>query len=249
MAEGGKRTKAGQEVRMLDVPATTREYGIFDELRAHVDGRALADNLKQATGCHYGHAGPAFVEALINDKRDLFEAYDKACKIHGLIGNDGVEGRAAGIFALIGLAGELATEYGITGWQEREAFDAAMLGFKLWREFRGQGQTEDRQILKAISDFIARYGDSKFSPLDDKEVHVQDRAGYWQDNPKGRVFLFNPPGLQEAAAGFDKGRILDALDSLGWIVKKDQDRRSKKTRVAGASKNMYWILPVESDES
>ena len=248
MAEGGKRTKAGQEVRMLDVPATNREYGIFDEPNGHTDGRALADSLKQATGRDYGHAGPAFVEALINDKRDLFEAYDKVCKIPGLTGNDGVEGRAAGIFALIGLAGELATEYGITGWQEGEAIDGAILGFKLWREFRGQGQTEDRQILQSISDFIARNGDSRFSPLNDQDISVRDRAGYWRDEPDGRVFMFNPPGLREAAAGFDMGRILDALESAGWVVERDKERRSKKTKVAGASKNMYWILPAESDD-
>jgi putative DNA primase/helicase len=248
MAEGGRRIKAGQEVRMLDVPATNREYGIFDELHGQTDGRALADSLKQATGRYYGCAGPAFVEALINDKRDLFEAYDKACKIPGLIGNDSVEGRAAGIFALIGLAGELATEYGITGWQEREAFDAAILGFQLWREFRGQGQTEDRQILQSISDFIARNGDSRFSPLDDQNVSVRDRAGYWRDKDEDRVFMFNSPGLQEAAAGFDIRRILDALESVGWIAEHDQDKRSKKTRVLGSSKNLYWILPAESDE-
>lgn len=248
MAEGGKRTKAGQEVRMLDIPATNREYGIFDELHGHVDGRALADSLKQATGRHYGHAGLAFLEALIADERDLCERYAKACQLQELQGKDGVEGRAACIFALTGLAGELATEYGITGWQEGEAIEAAMLGFKLWRDFRGQGQTENRQILQSISDFIARNGDSRFSPLNDQDISVRDRAGYWRDEPDGRVFMFNPPGLKEAAAGFDIGRILDALESAGWIVERDKERRSKKTKVAGASKNMYWILPVESDD-
>ena len=248
MAEGGKRTKAGQEVRMLDIPATNREYGIFDELHGHTDGRELADSLKQATGYRYGHAGPALLEALIKDERDLCERYAKSCKIRRLQGNDGVEGRAASTFALIGLAGELATEYNITGWREGEALEAAMLGFELWREFRGQGQTEDRQILQSISDFIARNGDSRFSPLDDQETSVRDRAGYWRDKGEERVFMFNPPGLREAAAGFDMGRILDALESAGWVVERDKERRSKKTKVAGASKNMYWVLPVESDD-
>ena len=60
--------------------------------------------------------------------------------------------------------------------------------------------------------------------------------------------MFNSPGLQEAAAGFDIRRILDALESAGWIAEHDQDKRSKKTRVLGSSKNLYWILPAESDE-
>ena len=35
--------------------------------------------------------------------------------------------RAAGRFALIGLAGELATEYGLTGWQEGDRVEAYKL--------------------------------------------------------------------------------------------------------------------------
>jgi putative DNA primase/helicase len=247
MAEGGKRTKAGQEVRMLDIPATKRKYGLFDELHGLSDGRELADRLKQATNDHYGQAGPIFLEALIKDERDLPERYAKTCQIPRLKGNDGVESRAASIFALTGLAGELATEYGITGWQEGEAIESAMLGFELWRESRGQGQTEDRQILQSISDFIARNGDSRFSPLDSQNVPVRDRAGYWRDKDGDRVFIFNPPGLKEAAEGFDISRVLDALESADWIVDKDRGRRSKKTRVAGASKNMYWVHPAESN--
>jgi len=248
MAEGGKRTKAGQEVRMLDIPATKRKCGLFDELHGLLDGRSLADSLKQATGHHYGYAGPAFLEELIKDERDLPERYAKTCQVPRLIGNDGVESRAAGIFALVGLAGELATEYGITGWQEGEAIDAAMLGFELWREFRGQGQTEDRQILRSISDFIARNGDSRFSCITDQNASVRDRAGYWRETPKGQIYLFHSSGLQDAAAGFDIRRTLDALQSAGWIAEHDQDKRSKKTKVFGSSKNLYWILPAETNE-
>jgi putative DNA primase/helicase len=249
MAESGKRIKAGQEVRMLDIPATNRQHGLVDELHGHADGRALADSLKQATGNHYGYAGPAFVEALIADERDLYERYAKACHLPGLRGKDGIEGRAASIFALIGLAGELATEYGITGWHEGDAISAAMEAFSQWQEFRGLGQTEDRQILKSISDFIARNGDSRFSQLDGLDIPVRDRAGYWRDDSKGRVYLFHSSGLQDAAPGFDIRRILDAVDSAGWIIERDPGRRSKKVKVAGTATNLFWILPSEGDAS
>jgi putative DNA primase/helicase len=160
-----------------------------------------------------------------------------------------VESRAAGIFALIGLAGELATEYGITGWQEGEAIKAAMLGFELWQEFRGQGQTEDRQILQAVREFIMRNGDSRFSPIDNQDNHVRDRAGYWRDVADGRVYQFSSAGLKDAAIGFDIRRILDALESAGWIVEHDQDKRSKKTKVSSKPIPLYWILPTDWDES
>ena len=83
------------------------------------------------------------------------------------------------MFALLGMAGELVTEYAITDWDEGEAMKAALLGFDLWREFRGQGQTETRQILQAVSDFILRNGDALFSPIHGVEkATVKNRAGY-----------------------------------------------------------------------
>lgn len=249
MAEGGKRTKAGQEVRLLDVPATGQQHGLFDDLHALTNGRAFADRLKQVTSKCYGHAGPTFIEGLINDDRDLPELYAKACQGRGFVASNSVESRAADVFALVGFAGELATEYGITGWQEGEAINAAIQGFECWRGFRGQGQTEDRQILSAIKEFIQRNGDSRFSSVDDThETSVRDRAGYWQDKSGHRVFLFNSPGLKEAAAGFDIRRILDALDSAGWIFEHDIAKRSKKSRVSGASISLYSILPTDWSE-
>jgi len=241
MVEGGKRIKAGQEVRLLDVPATKRKYGLFDDLRGFQDARALADSLKQATNDNFGQAGPEFLKAMISDERDLPERYAKACQNRQLRGTDGIENRTASVFALIGLAGELATDYGITGWEEGAAIEAVILGFEQWREFRGQGQTEDRQILQSISDFIARNGDSRFSPLEAQHISIRDRAGYWRDKDEGRIFIFNPPGLREAASGFDISRILDALESASWIADRDHGKRSKKTKIDGASKNMYWI--------
>jgi len=248
MIEGGKRIKAGQEARLLDIPATTRTHGLFDALHEFPDGRSFADSLKQATGKHYGHAGPAFVKALIADTQDLPALYAKACSLPGFTGHDGVENRAAGVFALLGLAGELATEYAITGWDKGDAMDAALLGFDLWREFRGEGQTETRQILKAVSDFILRNGDARFSTIDDRTA-VRDRAGYWRESAEGRIYLFNSPALQEAATGFDLRRILTALKSAGWIIEHDTGKRSKKVKVAGSSINLYAIRPDNGGES
>ena len=65
------------------------------------------------------------------------------------------------IFALIGMAGELATEYGVTGWQPGAAIQAAAEGFRLWQSARGQGNDERRQIMERVSAFIERHGDGR----------------------------------------------------------------------------------------
>ncbi len=70
--------------------------------------------------------------------------------------------------------------------------------FNEWSAGRGEGPSEDRQILKSIADFIARHSDTKFSAADDPHGEARDRAGYWEDAPSGRLDV--PP--LSAASGF-----------------------------------------------
>ncbi len=257
MQEAGQRVKAGQEARLLNIPATDRAYGAFDDLHGLTDGRIFADSMKQATSLFYGLSGPAFVEKLLSDKDCLSELYAKFCNLEGFYTSDGIESRAAGLFALIALAGEKATEYGLTGWQEGEALESVIELFNAWRDFRGKGQTETRQILQGIRHFIDRHGDSRFSGIEENSIRsyqgdnidqrpvVRERAGYWKDTDKGRIFLFNSPALQEAAPGFDLNCILRALNESKWIVDKDFGKNSKKVKVGGRSISFYWILPNE----
>lgn len=147
MHESGKRTKAGQEARLLDISATSRKYGSFDNLHGLANGAAFSNSLKKATSDHYGLAGPAFIERLLADSDDLSALYADTCSLADLAGSDGVESRAAGTFALIAMAGEKAIEYGLTGWPEGEALKACIDAFHQWRNFRGRGSTETRQIL------------------------------------------------------------------------------------------------------
>lgn len=251
MEEGGKRAKAGQEARLLDIPCT-RQHGVFDVLHGFDGGRALTDTLKTSANLHHGHAGPAFIERLISDDRDYGETLAQIAALPEFAAETGVEGRTANTFTLIAMAGELAVEWGIAPWKEGEALDAAALAFRLWRDHRGKGQTETRQILQAVRDFISRHGDARFSPLhplrdDGLEITVRDRAGWWKDREEGRVFLFTSAGLREASQGFDLRRVLDALDESGWIVERDEGKRSKKTKVQGHAQRLYAITPREDE--
>ena len=246
MAEGGKRAKAGQEARLLDVPATGCTHGAFDELHRHKDGRAFADAIKQATAKHYGHAGPAFVGRLIQDDRDLPAVYGEFLDLPDLQGSDGVESRAAGTLALVALAGELATEYGLTGGEETEALAAAVDAFNAWRAARGSGSTETRQILEAVRDFLDTQGDCRFSDMDATDNHraTPNRAGYWRETTEGRVYLFNGPALREACPGYDMRRILDALEEAGALPKVEPgQKRAKQYKIHGTKALLYPITP------
>lgn len=257
MQESGQSIKAGQEARLLNIPATDRAHGAFDNLHGLSDGRAFSDDLKQSTNRYYGVAGPAFIEKLLADNDCLPELYAKMNKHPAFSTLDGLEGRAASTFALIAVAGEKATEYGLTGWIEGEAVGAAVELFKAWRDFRGQGQTETRHILQSIHNFINRHGDSRFSELgnthnengeySDQRLIVRERAGYWKRVESGRIFMFNSEALQEAGNGYDLKFILRTLKDTGWIIEHDKDKNSKRTRVEGQLLTLYWIMPTDEE--
>lgn len=249
MAIAGQRSKAGQEARMLDIPVTDRKHGVFDHLHDEKDGRTFADTLMQAAALDYGHAGPAFIEKLLAEDDDLPEFYGELCDKAEFRSHDSIEGRAAKWFALVAMAGELAAHYGVTPWNAGEALDSAITAFDLWRAHRGPGQTEDRQILDSIRRFINRHGDARFSAEHAGDgPPVRDRAGYWRDSEHGRLYLFHADALNEAAPGYGNRRILDALDTAGWLAERENRKRSIRITVAGDLKRVYAIRPTEEDE-
>lgn len=252
MAEGGHRIKAGQSVRLLDVPAQ-RTHGAWDNLHQLGGGTAFSDALKRAAVTDYGHAGRAFLEKLTRDHDGSFsDALDaiKALPELQAAGDEGQAKRAAARFAVLALAGELATSYGVTGWPDGEAIQAAAVGFAAWQSLRGtgRGNAEHDQISERIVSFIERHGDSRFSDADSDDDHrtalVRDRAGWWRAGDGGRMYLFNADGLREALKGFDFARALDALQQAGAIEAPGADgKRAKFMRIRGQGMRLYTVRP------
>lgn len=156
---------------------------------------------------------------------------------------EGQDRRAAGRFALLALAGELATEYGITGWNKGAATAAAVTGFELWRSMRGKGNDERRQILDRLTSFIERHGDSRFSAWTEESTVVRDRAGWWKaDETGGRLYLFTADGLREALKGYDFKRTLDVLEACGVIPKAaGTGERRRSVRIRGVTAKVYEV--------
>lgn len=255
MAEGGHRIKAGQTVRLLDVPAL-RTYGAWDNLHQYASGTEFSDALKREAATHYGHAGRAFLEKLTRDHDQSFSAALDAIKAApALQGNGSQAARAAARFAVLALAGELATSYGITGWPAGAATEAAAVGFAAWQSLRGgdKGNSERGQLAECINSFIERHGDSRFTDADhddeQRSLLVRDRAGWWRAAVDGgRVYLFTADGMREALKGHDFARALDTLQELGLIGAPGADgKRAKSTRIHGRVLKLYAVTPTEGD--
>ncbi|WP_089169014.1 DUF927 domain-containing protein [Azotobacter chroococcum] len=250
-ALSGDPAHAGAELRMVDVNAGTRLHGAFDDVHG-MDGAGFHRAMTGAVGEHYGHLGPAFVEKLTagDDRAGLLEDF---AKVRARFQSDSAQaGRVADRFAVIALAGEMAIAYGLLPWPVGTGLADSLLLYREWLDRVGSGNAEDRQILASIARFIERHGDSRFSSVHAAETdsRVTNRAGYWEDEPGRRLYLFNTSGLQEAAHGFGLARIVTALDTAGAIAKRDiekgRTRNTKKYRTpgGGAPKGLYAIDPA-----
>jgi putative DNA primase/helicase len=188
MAEGAKRARTGQEVRMADIPADAGAgMGTFENIHGHASPAAFASHLtREAQACH-GAPGLAFIEwacarwgELPRRLREGVQALTAQWMPQGASGQ--VE-RVAARFALVGVAGELATEAGLTGWEPSESEWAARACFDAWLAARGgAGNGEVMAMLRQVRRFLESDGDGRFTwwhrATDDHNAKTLHRAGF-----------------------------------------------------------------------
>ena len=220
MLDAGIIANAGQDVRLLEVPVK-RNLGAWDFLHGMADGGAFSDALKSSSEKHYGHAGRAFLEKLTRDNRDwpaMFRVYKERNDFRPP-SKAGQDQRAAGRFALVAMAGEIAAEYGVVPWKPGESAKAAAEMFKTWQSERKDGNREPHKIREMVADFIDKHGASRFEPYRyaGSRVVINNRAGWWEENShdESRTYYFLKYALIEASKGFDFERVLDAMQECG----------------------------------
>lgn len=250
-AIGGSNAHAGAELRMVDVNAGTRTHRAFDDVQG-LTGQEFHRVVSDAVTLHYGHVGPAFVESLIQNPEDLHSAFRQ---VRGAFTTEGSQaGRVADRFAIMALAGESAIRRNLLNWPKGTAVNACRLLFNEWLSTMGDGSAEDRQILRGIANFIDLHGDSRFSEFRHSgTTTVHNRAGYYEVDDGMRLYLFNKPGLAEAAIGFSLDRIIRALQNVDALAKVDNEKGQKRANksyfMPGGGKSRFYVIdPAKLDQ-
>lgn len=168
LASAGQKTHAGQTVRFIELPADAGAgLGMWNRLHHLADGRAFTDILKTAAAKYHGTAGRAFIAAIIEHAADVPATVRKLeTRFFDEYVPDDAGGqvrRVAGAFALVAAAGELAAEWRICPWPQREAFDAAGRMFVEWLKGRPTaGNLEEAQILAHVRQLMERNWQARF---------------------------------------------------------------------------------------
>jgi uncharacterized protein (DUF927 family) len=251
LGEAGKRPKAGQEVRVVDLQADAGAgLGVFEELHGHADGDALSRHLKRASREQRGTALVAFLEALTGDLGKakatvpgmVRRFVEGACPA----GADGQVSRVAGRFGLVAAAGEAATEHGVTGWEPGAAWRAVERRFSEWLEARGgEGAAEEREAVAQVRLFLEQHGASRFADpwTNGPDERVHNRAGFRRQAGEGWTYFVLPEAWKaEVCRGLDPARVADVLHRLGLLERGEGRNWARKERVPSEGQLRLFAL-------
>lgn len=213
MAEAGNQIKAGQETRMADIPADAGAgFGVFECLHDQPIPSDFAVQISKAVEKFYGAPGIEWLRLLTKHSSSLPTTLEK--RIDDLCSRmipqsaNGQVQRVGRRFALVAVAGEMATAAGLTGWPKGEGERAAVKCFNAFIDARGgAGNSEVTAMLRQVRAFIEAHGEGRFTPWNrtKDESHAPktiSRVGYRREMGKDGEFL---PAPEYGAPRLDSG--------------------------------------------
>lgn len=266
MGEAGKIMRAGQSLRMAEIPADAGAgLGIFENLHGHADGAAFAKALADACRRNFGGVFLAYLGELVKHQHEIADTVSAALRVFeaACLTSEahGQARRAADRFALVGAAGELATRWGLTGWPQGEAMQAAKRCYEGWLSARGgSGDHESGSMLAQVRRFLEAHGEARFvdwnrpATKDDHAPRVMNRCGYRRyDEVDGPHWYIFPESFKaEVCKGHDPKAVAGLLHQRGYLEVKasERDRSSYVTRHSlpgEGQRRVYHILPAIMD--
>lgn len=257
MARAGKRSSAGQEIRLADIEAYAgSDMGIFEELNSFPNPANLASTIKEATSKYHGTVGKEWLKQLVSNRAQLAEQINETIKqflAQAMPAKAaGQVERVARRFALVAAAGELATQYGLTGWTEGETTQAVLKCFLSWLEaFGGHGNHEERAILAQTCAFFETEGASRFEDFDAvTDQRIPNRAGFYRQGKDGRrEFLVLPEVFRkEICKGFNEKLVKKTLIEEGLLILAKDNKPTQILRLPRLGPSRVYAIQYISKE-
>lgn len=251
IATAGRKTKAGQLVRLLNIPLSKTVH-----FHDHQNGKQHADALKDAYQHHHGAAGREWIKWLAGHQQQAIDTVRECeARWRSLIPADYGEQvhRVAARFAILEAAlllGEV-----VTGWDAQTCRDAIQHSYNAWlREF-GTGNKEHQQIIEQTEAFLNAHGLSRYAPLgyDPRDLPIRDLAGYRKkgNHDSDPIIFYTFPATfeQEIARGFNAKQFAEVLKRVGMLTPPTSGRGYQgRVREDGRQIRVY-VLNFMAEES
>lgn len=251
MARAGQRTNAGQEIRLADIEADAgMGMGIFEHLNEQLSPASMALSLKQYTNQYHGAVGVEWLKQVVANQpsitRDIGDSIQAFVDKVVWPDSSGQIIRVARRFALVAVAGEMASQYGLTGWKEGEALHAAYVCFQAWLDVFGEeGNREERAILSQVRGFFEAHGLSRFENIKHtNQERIPNRAGFYMtDNEGFRLFMVLTEVFKnELCKGFEPKTVVHVLLNAGWLKPSGDGQPTHKPRVPGVGTPRLYVF-------
>lgn len=245
IASAGRKTKAGQLVRLLNIPLS-KAVRFHD----HQNGKQHADALKDAYQHHHGAAGREWIKWLADHQQQAIDTVRECeARWRSLIPADYGEQvhRVGARFAILEAALILGNI--ITGWDVQTCRDAVQHSYNAWlREF-GTGNKEHQQIVEQTEAFLNSFGLSRFAPFPycSTDMPIKDLAGYRQKGSydESPMIFYTFPGAfeKEIAQNFNHKQFAEVLKNAGMLTPPTSGRgyQRKSPRIDGRQFNVYVL--------
>ena len=255
-----KKAKAGQLVRVIDIPAQVENaFGCFEDLHGlvnGVDGERFAAKIKEVCSEYYGSAGREFIKAIIEfgvekaKKHLKFSRDDFAASVAR--NYDGQVKRVANRFGLVYAALSLGVELGILSeYLSKEMCEKAVKHcFAAWLSDRGTtGSFESLSIVDQIIGLLNENSDSKFiskHEMDDKRIRIT-LWGYRD----GMLFYVFPKAFNESLCnGLDLKTAKETLVEKGLLINGSDGKFSRSVSIpAHGTKTRYYVIDMNSQDN
>ncbi|MFE8873958.1 DUF927 domain-containing protein [Acetobacter persici] len=265
MGEIGRRAMAGQEVRLVSIPADAGAgMGLFEALHGMPSAGELADHIRRAARTCYGTASRAYLAALVKERdadepgltdsiKGLVDKFEADCLPAGPA--DGQVRSVVRRFGLVSAAGELAVAYDVLPWARGEATRAAKACFQSWLEERGgTDAAEDREAVEQVRAFIEQHGESRFALLGGPDGEVENphsrtvsRVGFRRltDTPDGcqwEYLILPEMWRKEVCKGIDPSRAAKVLRDASYLLPGNGKNLTRTQRIPGEGRLRVYVV-------
>lgn len=248
MNESGRKAMAGQEVRLVNIPADFGTYGIYCDIHGFSDSQTFNEMLKDQAATYYGSAFTEYLKKIVPHREKVITRIradiDAFVAKHVPEDSCGQVKRVAQQFGLAAAAGKLATGFGITGWPRDEAENAAAVCFKRWLEFRGGvARSEETGLIQQVRAFFEAHGESRFSKGDSDGRATINRAGYiGKHDGDISYFVFPEQFKSEICRGYESKSAIEILTAHGLLFRGNDGKPQISCRIPGESKSKRMYI-------
>lgn len=244
--EGGKNVRAGQLIRVIDLPSGDA----FSSNNGQNMGE-IVNTLKERSVTSSGTAGPEMVRNLIaslrdnpdqvlDDLRAEFEVTVKALTPEAATPE---QGRSIRRFAAVEVAGKTAAKFGILPYSDEEIRVCVLNVRDRYLRYSPSVPDSQRGVIQLQSFLIRNH--TSFSSISDSKAKVSNARGF----SSGRgLFLLNDEQLA-AASGVGMSGVIDLAKSLkddGYLATCEAGRLKTKHKVASADNKYLRFYSIKT---